>query len=896
MIKFSYSGRQKLEMKGCYLENWLIGGSVLYTLFSSNLAAAQVVGDTTLPIGEQSQVSGNPNFQIDGGARWGGNLFHSFSQFSIPTGGSAFFNNAVDVQNILTRVTGGSISNIDGLIQANGTANLFLLNPNGIIFGKNASLNIGGSFVATTANAIGFSNIGFFSTSNPEAPSPLLTINPSALLFNQLAAAPIQNSSTAPAGTTLAGADALGLRVPNGRSLLLVGGNISMDGGQLNAFGGRVELGGLANGGIVGLNIDGNNLSLSFPDSVARSNIFLSNRGQVNVIASDGGSIAVNAWNLEMIGQSVLVAGIDSGMGSDNSQAGNISVNATGAINLDNISEIANQVQPQAKGQGGDVNISASTLRLEGGARINTSISGAGKGGSLRVDAQDVQIIGTSNGGFPSTLSASAAPNSTGDAGDLTIKTNTLLVRDGAQLSTTTYGAGKGGSLSVDAQDVQLIGESADGRFPSGLSASTQLNSTGDAGNLTIKTNTLLVRGAQVQSGTLGTGKGGSLSVDAQDVQLIGESADGRFPSGLFTSANQNSTGDAGDLTIKTNTLLVRDGAQVIAATFSAGKGGSLNIDAQDVQIIGTTADNRSPSGLIAGARNSTGDAGNVTVKTNTLLVRDGAIVTVENRGTGIAGILEVDANQIYLDNTGSIRANTSGGGGNINLRSPLIVLRNGSRITTNARGSNIRGGDIRINTDNLVAVPKENSDISANSADFRGGNVTITASGIFGIEFREQVTTLSDITATGVSSEFNGTVDLITPGIDPSRGLAQLPTEVVDASDAIAQGCRDVQGSSFVVTGRGGLPPTPQQALGDDPRWRDWRTLAVVSPQPNISRDSSIPFPINSVNTKPMTVSPLVEATGWVFGRDGQVILTASAPHVTSPNRWGQPVNCDGS
>jgi filamentous hemagglutinin family protein len=951
-------------MKGCHLEKWLICGSVLIALLSSNQSAAQVVGDTTLPAPERSQVTGNPNFRIDGGARRGGNLFHSFSQFSIPTGGSAFFNNAADVQNILTRVTGGSISNIDGLIRANGTANLFLLNPSGIIFGQNASLNIGGSFVATTANALGFGNLGFFSASNPEAPSPLLTINPSALLFNQIVASPIQNSSTAPAETTLAGTDASGLRVPDGRSLLLVGGSISMDGGRLNAFGGRVELGGLAGGGTVGLNIDGNNLSLSFPNNVERSDIFLSNGAQVNVLASGGGSIAVNAQNLELTGVSYLLAGIESGLGSDNSQAGNIAVNATGAINLNNESAIGNEVQPQANGRGGDVNIIASTLRLEGGAQIAAATYGVGKGGDLSIDAQDVQLIGASaNGQFLSALGAVADRNSTGDAGDLTIKTNTLLVRDGAQVLTTTFGAGKGGDLSIDAQDVQLIGQTADSRFASALAASANPNSTGDAGSLTIRTNTLLVRdGAVVIGATYGAGKGGDLSVDAQDVQIIGRSADGRSASALLTSALPNSTGDAGDLTIKTNTLLVRDGAridantfgagkggilsvdaqdvqiigtsngrftrlsasaqegstgdagdltiktntllvrdgaQVLTATFTAGKGGDLSVDAQDVQIIGRSADDRSPSGLIAGARDSTGNAGDLAIKTNTMLVQDGAIVTVENRGTGTAGKMTLTARSIRLDNDGSLIANTRSPKvdpdreqATININSQDLIITRNSNIRTNATGDNVFGGNINIDTDNLVAVPRENSDISANSADFRGGNVTIRAIGIFGIEFREQLTPLSDITATGVSSDFRGTVDIITPGIDPARGLAELPTEVVDASDGIAQGCRDVRGSSFVVSGRGGLPPTPEQSLGDDPRWRDWRTPAVVSRQPKAPGNGTLPLSANPTSSK----SALVEAAGWVIEPDGKVILTASAPNVTSSHQWRQPVNCDGS
>jgi large exoprotein involved in heme utilization and adhesion len=97
------------------------------------------------------------------------------------------------------------------------------------------------------------------------------------LLFNQVAAQPITNQSVA------------GLSVPNGQSLLLVGGNVSLDGGSLYARGGRIELGGLAGTGTVGLNVDNNNLSLSFPDVVERADVSLSNDAEVNVRAGGGG-------------------------------------------------------------------------------------------------------------------------------------------------------------------------------------------------------------------------------------------------------------------------------------------------------------------------------------------------------------------------------------------------------------------------------------------------------------------------------------------------------------------------------------------------------------------------------------------------------------------------------
>jgi filamentous hemagglutinin family protein len=1047
----------------------VVGGAIT---FSGNCAFAQsnIVRDNTL--GAESSVvtpnvniNGIPSERIDGGAIRGANLFHSFQKFNIDSGRGAYFTNPAGIENILSRVTGGNRSEIFGKLGVLGNANLFLINPSGIIFGQNASLDVRGSFVGTTANAIGFGNRGFFSASNPETSSSLLTVNPDALLFNQIRAASIQNNSVT------------GLRVPSARSLLLVGGDINMDGGGLYAFGGRVELGGSSGVGTIGLNGDGNNLSLSFPNSVERGDVSLSNGSRVDVIAGDGGSIAINARNIEMTGQSVLLAGIESRLGSDNSKAGNIEVNATGAINLNNRSSINNLVLVEASGQGGDVSISASTLQVEGGAGVITSTFGKGKAGNLTVDAQDVQLTGTSDDGrFPSGLSASAQPNSTGDAGDLTIKTNTLLVQDGAQVDASTFSEGKGGNLTVDAKDVQLIGESADRWFAStlgaiagrnsagnagdlaiktntllvrdgagvntstfgkgkggnlrvdaqdvqligisansqlptalatyavpnstgdagdltiktntllvrdgaqvgastfskgkggdlsvdaqdvqligtssGLGASAQPNSTGDAGDLTIKTNTLLARdgaqvlastfgegkggiltvdakdmqligtssglfasaeqnstgdagdltiktntllvkdGAQVGTATFGAGKGGNLTVDAQDVQLIGTSNNGQFPSGLSAST-VSSTGDAGDLKIKTNTLLVRDGAQVSTGTFGAGKGGNLSVDAQDVQLIGRSADNRVPSALSASAQpNSTGDAGNLIIKTNTLLVQDGAIVSVQSLGTGTAGNMILNARSIRLNNDAFLSANTQSAKvdsnreqATININSQYLIMSRNSNIRTNATAENVIGGNININTDFLVAV--ENSDISANSANFRGGNVRINAQGIFGTEFRNLASDkTSDITATGVSREFSGTVEINTPDIDPNSGLVNLPTVPLDTE--VSQVCQPRTAenqSSFTIIGRGGLPPNPRtDLLTPDAVQVDWVTL-----KPRGENRVST----NVLKATSPTPAPIVEAQGWVRNAKGEVVLTAYAPTATPHSSWLTAASC---
>ncbi|NEO92191.1 MAG: filamentous hemagglutinin N-terminal domain-containing protein [Moorea sp. SIO3G5] len=807
----------------CYLLGHLLVSSVLIP----NIATAQISSDGTLSTTVTSDDG--VNFLIEKGVRTSDNLFHSFSEFSVPSNGSAFFNNAGDIVNIFSRVTGGNISNIDGLIRANGNANLFLINPAGIIFGQNASLNIGGSFFATTAESVVFGNGIEFSATEPNQ-APLLTINITPGL--QMGTNPGNITVVGP-GQTLNGSiftpfdrSNLGsqLQVQPGNTIALVGGAISLRGGLLSAEGGQIEIAAVG-----------------------------SNNSSAMVALTPVGS----GWDMDL---------------SQISNNGDIQLTENAL--LDTSGDTA-----------GSIRLRGATITVGDNSSVLTQNEGHKSAGNTIIHGTETVTIGEndSNGSINSFVANLSV--SSGDGGDIDIITKNFTLLGGANVLISTFDSGAPGKLNIEASEsVDLIGFSPDNQstFTSNLNSLTFSEAT--AGDLTISTNQLRLAVANIFTFTAGKGNGGNLTLNAtESIEIVGLILG--VNEQTIVSAASFGEGNGGSVEVNTARLLIKDGGVIGASAGGSGNAGTVTINASEsVTLLDTLANPFTTTQISSNVpRPSVGvqrlfgldpiptaNAGNITINTSELTISGDpdtqeAQIRVRNLGSGNGGMLFIDADTINLNYGASITAiSFSGKGGDIELDiTNGLLLRNGSSITAEADTAEAEndgdGGNITINSDLVTLM--EGSLIKADANRGNGGDITITTQGLF-------VFPDSAITA---SSEFgvDGLITINNPDVDPANGLIQLPTDTSDRTQQIAEGCRWTATSSFYITGRGGIPQDPSAMV------RGGQILSDVRDIPDLAIVRVIPEAFDSkpeINTK----APIVEANAWIINEEGNVELVA--------------------
>jgi filamentous hemagglutinin family protein len=853
---------------------------------------AQISSDNTLPDGQTVVSPGTTpglDFLITGGTQVGSNLFHSFREFSVPTSGQAFFSNTSafnNISNIISRVTGGSISNIDGLIRENYGANFILINPSGINFGANAQLNIGGSFLASTASSLKFADGAEFSATDSTS-SPRLTISvPVGLQFGQnpqgirVQGQGHNISLQSPIFSPFTRGNTAGLKVQPGNTLALVGGGIISEGGTLTAEGGRIDLGSVA-GGLVSLNPSPQGWNLGYQGVTNFQDIALSQKALADTSGPGSGSIQLQGRNISITDGSMVLIQTQGAQ-----SAGGMNVNASESLSLVGTAngKISSNLFTETIGGGksGDITVNTPRLVIQDGAAISAATYTSAAGGNIDIKAGDLLQVSGFSAVNPNRFSnITAATFGSGNAGSLTVSTQQLTALSGGNIASITAGSagtGSGGNVTINASKlVELIGVTPLVFTPSEVTAGT--GGPGKAGSVTINTQRLVIKdGGRVDASTLARGSAGSVTINAQDsVEVSGKVPGSVNPSLIISSANivdpslqqllrlpPVPSGASGDVTINTGRLVVKDGAEVTARNDGTGNAGTLRVNAGSILL-------ESQGGITAATRG--GQGGNIDLRVqNSLEVSGDSQISSDNFGAGVGGRLTIAASQVILNDRALLSAaTTSGEGGNISLQTNSLLMRRNSQISATAKGSG-NGGNINIagfSAANFVTL-LEGSKITADAVEGIGGNISINTRGFF-VCPTCQITASSQL---GIAGEIN----IITPEVESNFEVIDLPQEVAKPEQVVAQACPGTTSqnrSEFTITGRGGLPPRPSEQLSSG---------ALISFEPV---NTSAATEVNNTSQLPPP------ARGWYVNPQGVLVLASQTPNPTPYSSGLTSSNC---
>ncbi len=748
---------------------------------SNGVARAQIITDGSVgPVvsltGQQVEIGGEL------GAVRGTNLFHSFEEFNIATGQTATFTGPQSIARVINRVTGGDVSNIDGTLRAEvGRDGFWFINPAGIMFGPEASIDVPASFHVSTADEVRFEDGSRFSAAAPNT-SSLTVASPEAFGFLGASPGDIRIDGSL-------------LEVAPEQTLAVVGGDIAIHNGNLMAPGGHVTLASSQSSGAIRItsdshqlegverrgdialtrdqphpeygdgsivaDVDASQFNLASAGGVVtvtsgtltlQAGIVRSSPGEVHVAVTDhlqlvdgarissntesgvdAGSVTVVAGSLSIDGAgNQSVTGIASDAESDSSgDAGSVRVVVADHLQLVAGAEISSDTF--SDGNAGSVTVDAGSLQIAGNALISSDTWSEGDAGSVTVNAGSLSIDGGGSTAFTG-ISSDANADAGGDAGVVRVVVpGQLQLVAGAEISSSTFAGGDAGSVMVDAGSLS-IGSAGSEQF-TGISSDADADASGDAGEVRVAVagQLRLDPGGEISSDTLSDGEAGSVTVTAGS--LLIDRADSALSTGISSDAATDAGGDAGAVQVMVaGQLLLVGGAVISSDTWSEGDAGSVTVTAGSLLI--DNAASGSFTGISSDANfGSGGNAGEVRVSvSDQLRLVAGAEISSSTFSDGNAGSVTVDAGDLQLVGGALISSDTvsEGDAGSVTVDAGTILIGGASEITSSAFSTG-RGGSVDVTGASQIALAGSDDDgpsrISARSEGTGGaGSVAVTA------------------------------------------------------------------------------------------------------------------------------------------------------------------------
>lgn len=715
---------------------------------------AEVILDGTL--GPARELTG-PEFHIspDLGQQRGQQLFHSFNIFTLKEGEQAIFLGDESLTHIISRVTGGQPSLIDGKLYSNVPhANLYFLNPAGVVFGPHAQLDLPGSFYVSTADVLYLGDTGQFHARFPER-STLSVAPPTAFGFLTHTPAPIEIHDSR-------------LSVSTGQTLSLIGGELSLRGMVSSVFGsmklvaesGRIDLVSIASEGQVtptekGLEyssgIQGGEIILhgaviGIPfmtlSKTKSGNLFLYSKvldmdnsyiWGTTYQENEGGIVEIDA-NEIVLRQSAIThyamlgtlhkgtilfktdrllldhSGIRSNAYSWAGPPGHLIFEIGDMLTVAEGSTIS--TGSLGKNDTGNIYISAKHLLLDGGT-IENSAMGTGLGGQIVIRIGENLVI-QKDGWI---MGASFSPlTMEKQITNIDIESPQVLLNKGS-IFNGTLGGRQGGNISIKNVDTfSMIGGIISA---GGINLLEKLN-TGNSGNIEI-----IARQINLTEGTLiGTtnshgGKAGNIDITAQQINLSGNS---------IIDTKNSDQGKAGNIDITAQQITLEQESKIQSATMGSGAGGMITLHTENFNIIGQKGMWTGLSARSLSEESDAGQAGDIRLYTNHLWIDRGAIATSTLNATG-GNITLQPKNWMYL-REGQIETNIVGGesnGGNVVVQNSLFSILQGAKIFSSANQG--FGGDIMIDSQYFLSAADTFNTLDASSERVeRSGKIIITA------------------------------------------------------------------------------------------------------------------------------------------------------------------------